>query len=110
MARLIPLAKLIAAELSEKLEEEITIVFPQHLLSDISAQSRGFSSLVKDGYPLEQVHEMLGFPGDAPPEPEPEPAPVPVADPAAVPAPPGQPTPPTPPSSPAANGRASMVF
>ena len=106
-----PLGQLIAAELSEKLEEEVTIRFPERLRSDISALSRGFSSLAKDGYPVEQLHDMLGFPGDAPPEPEPAPAPPP--DPAAVPAPPGQPTPPTPPTppaAPAANGRASMVF
>ena len=57
-----PLGQLIAAELSEKLEEKITIKWPERLKSDISALSRGFSSLVKDGYPLEQVHEMLGFP------------------------------------------------
>ena len=93
-----PLGKLIEAELSEKLDEEITIRWPERLKSDISAMSRGFSSLAKDGYPLEQLHDMLGFPGDAPPEPEPEPAPVP-PDPAAVPAPPGQPQPGTTPSS-----------
>ena len=70
-----PLAQLIAAELSEKLEEEVTIKFPERLRSDVSALSRGFKGLVDGGYPGEQVHEMLGFPGDAPP-PEPEPEPV----------------------------------
>ena len=106
-----PLGQLISAELSEKLEEEITIRFPERLRSDISALSRGFSSLAKDGYPVEQLHDMLGFPGDAPPEPEPEPEPVPpaVPDPAAIPASPGQP-PPTAPGSNGANGRAAMVF
>ena len=100
---LVPLAKLIQAELSEKLEEEITIAFPQYLISDISAQTRGFKSLVEAGFPIDQVHQMLGFPGDAP-EPPPEP------DPAAIPAPPGQQQTPTAPSSNGANGRVSMVF
>ena len=108
---LIPLAKLIAAELSEKLEEEVTIRFPAvHLVSDISGQSRGFKSFGGGRATLlSRCMTCSSFPGDAPPEPEPEPAPV-VPDQGAVPAPPGQPTPPTPPSSPAANGRASMVF
>ena len=52
------------------------------LRSDVSAVSRGFKGLVDGGYPGEQVHEMLGFPGDAPPEPEPEPAPEPAQVPA----------------------------
>ena len=110
-----PLGKLIEAELSEKLEEEITIKWPERWKSDISAMSRGFSSLAKDGYPLDQLHDVLGFPGDAPPEPEPEPAPVvapPVPpDPAAVPVPPGQQQPgTTAPSTNGTNGRAHMVF
>ena len=101
---LVPLANLVQAELSEKLEEEITISFPERLVSDVSALSRAFSSLVKAGYPLKQVHQMLGFPGEAPePPPEPEPAPP-------APVPPGQEPAPTPPSSNGRNGRAAMVF
>ena len=104
-----PLGQLIAAELSEKLEEEITIKWPERLKSDISALSRGFSSLSKDGYPVKQLHDMLGFPGDAPEEPEPVPLPVP--DPAAAPASSGQQQPgSTTPSTNGATGRASVVF
>ena len=104
-----PLGQLIAAELSEKLEEDITIKWPERLRSDISALSRGFSSLSKDGYAVEQLHEMLGFPGDAPAEPEPVPLPVP--DPAVAPASSLQQQPgPTPPGSNGGNGRAAMVF
>ena len=79
-----PLARLIAAELSEKLEEEVTIRFPERIRSDVSALSRGFKGLVDGGFTPEQVHDMLGFPGDVPPEPEPEPTPVPVPDPVAA--------------------------
>ena len=100
-----PLAQLIAAELSEKLEEEVTIRFPERIRSDVSALSRGFKGFVESGFTPEQVHQMLGFPGDAP-EPPPEPEPVP--DPAQV--PPGQQPAPTPPSSNGANGRAKVVF
>ena len=104
-----PLGQLIAAELSEKLEEEITIKWPERLKSDISALSRGFSSLSKDGYPVTQLHDMLGFPGDAPEEPEPVPLPVP--GPAVAPASSLQQQPgPTTPSSNGANGRAKVVF
>ena len=100
-----PLAQLIAAELSEKLEEEVTIRFPERVRSDVSALSRGFKGFVDAGFTPEQVHDMLGFPGDAPePPPEPEPAP----EPAQV--PPGQQPAPTPPSSNGANGRAKVVF
>ena len=99
-----PLAALIQAELSEKLEEEVTIRFPERIRSDVSALSRGFKGFVEAGFTPEQVHDMLGFPGDAPPEPEPEPAP----EPAQV--PPGQQPPPTPPSSNGTNGRAKVVF
>ena len=101
-----PLAQLIAAELSEKLEETVTIRFPERMRSDVSALSRGFKGLVDGGYPGEQVHDMLGFPGEPPPEPEPEPEPepMPVMMPAQV--PPGQQPPPTPPSS---NGTARLA-
>ena len=99
-----PLAALIQAELSEKLEEAVTIRFPERVRSDVSALSRGFKGFVDAGFTPEQVHDMLGFPGNAPPEPEPEPAP----EPAQV--PPGQQPAPTPPSSNGANGRAKVVF
>ena len=99
-----PLAQLIAAELSEKLEEEITIRFPERIRSDVSALSRGFKGLVESGFTPEQVHDMLGFPGDAPePPPEPEPVPVP------APMPPGQQPAPTPPSSNGAARLSAMV-
>ena len=99
-----PLAALIQAELSEKLEETVTIKFPERVRSDVSALSRGFKGFVDAGFTPEQVHDMLGFPGDAPPKPEPEPVP----DPAQV--PPGQQPAPTPPSSNGTNGRAKVVF
>ena len=44
---LIPLARIIQTELSEKLEGPVRISFPERLVSDISALSRGFSSLVQ---------------------------------------------------------------
>ena len=98
-----PLAQLIQAELSEKLEEEVTIRFPERIRSDVSALSRGFKGFVESGFTPEQVHQMLGFPGEAP-EPPPEPEPVPALP------PPGQEPIPTPASSNGANGRAAMVF
>ena len=43
------LGALIAEELSEKLEVDFQFTFPQATRSDISAQSRGFASLIKTG-------------------------------------------------------------
>lgn len=70
---IVPLGRLIAAELSEKLERDIEILFPERIESDISALSRGFGALVQAGYAPEQVAEMLGFPVTPPEQPEPEP-------------------------------------
>ena len=47
------LKSLIEAELSEKLEREITLFFPAIFESDISARSRGLSSMVKDGFDVD---------------------------------------------------------
>ena len=53
-----PLGKLIAEELSEKLELDISIEFPALVKSDISARSRAYATLVKAGMPEEDAREL----------------------------------------------------
>ena len=46
----LPLSNLIAAELSEKLEQEITFFFPEYVQADISARSRAYQSFTQTGH------------------------------------------------------------
>ena len=80
-ATILPLKALIEAELSEKLERKITLFFPAVFESDISARSRGFSSMVKDGLDVDYAAGIVGLPLPVKMAPEPEPvaAPAPVA-------------------------------
>ena len=61
---IVPLGQLIAAELSEKLEREITIAFPERVETDISALSRAFKSLAEQDPAW--AAEVVGLP--EPPE------------------------------------------
>ena len=74
------LKALIEGELSEKLEREITLFFPAIFESDISARSRGLSSMIKDGFDVNYAAGIVGLPLPVKMAPEPEPvaAPAPV--------------------------------
>ena len=61
---IVPLGQLIAAELSEKLERDITIAFPERVETDISALSRAFKSLAEQDPAW--AAEVVGLP--EPPE------------------------------------------
>ena len=89
-ATILPLKALIEAELSEKLERKITLFFPAVFESDISARSRGFSSMVKDGLDVDYAAGIVGLPLPVKMAPEPEPvvAPAPVAGATPTPVPP----------------------
>ena len=80
-ATILPLKALIEAELSEKLEREITLYFPAVFESDMSARGRTFSSAVKDGVDPQYMGQVVGLPlpVEMAPEPEPVVAPAPVA-------------------------------
>ena len=72
------LGELIAEELSDKLEQEIEIQFPQGWISDIAARSRAFSSLTKAGIMPKDAARIAGLPTDFRMAPKPKPvAPVP---------------------------------
>lgn len=62
---IIPLGRLIEAELSEKLERRIRITFPERVRSDISAMSRAYGSLAGSDDPA-WAAEVVGLP--QPPE------------------------------------------
>ena len=53
-----PLGKLIAEELTEKLETDVNIEFPALVKSDISARSRAYATLVKADMPEEDAREL----------------------------------------------------
>ena len=57
-----PLGKLIAMELSEKLETEITLTFPEVFRSDISARSRAYSSLKQAEIDPDRAGRIVGLP------------------------------------------------
>ena len=61
---IIPIARLMEEELSEKLETEITFRFPERIRSDISALSRAFASLSSTD--PQWAAEVVGLP--PPPE------------------------------------------
>ena len=75
-----PLGALIEAELSEKLERSISLYFPAVFESDLSARSRAFSSMIKDGLDVDYAAGIVGLPLPVKMAPEPEPvaAPTPV--------------------------------
>ena len=85
---IVPLGVLMAEELSEKLEREISFYFPAVFESDISARSRSFKSMTDAGVEVQYAGESVGMrlPVEMAPEPEPEPvvAPAPVVPPPAV--------------------------
>ena len=58
-----PLAALIQAELSEKLEETVTIRFPERVRSDVSALSRGSRAWWNRGSPLSRCTTCSGSQG-----------------------------------------------
>ena len=59
-----PIAELIRVELMEKLEVEFDFVFPEAIVSDISARSRAFSSLIKAGVAPRDAAKNSGLPVD----------------------------------------------
>ena len=62
-----PLGQLIAAELSEKLEQEIVFMFPEVVKSDISARSRAYQSFTQTGTMSdEEARRIIGLPPAAP--------------------------------------------
>ena len=76
-----PIASLMEAELSEKLERKITLYFPAAAFeSDMSQRGRTFSSMVKDGLDVDYAAGIVGLPLPVKMAPEPEPvaAPAPV--------------------------------
>ena len=57
-----PLGRLIAEELSDKLEQDISFMFPEVFKSDISARSRAYSTLVQSGMDAAEAKTLVGFP------------------------------------------------
>lgn len=89
---ILPLGALIAAELTEKLETEVTIRFPEAFKTDISARSRGYSSLIQSGMMPADAARVTGLPPGLRQKPEP----APVQDPSNTGAGPGGPPTPAP--------------
>ena len=57
------LGNLIAAELSEKLEQEIVFTWPEIFRSDISARSRAYNALMQGGaLDAERIERIVGLP------------------------------------------------
>ena len=59
-----PLGQIMAEELSEKFEQEITFDFPEVFRTDISARSRAYTSLVGPGVTMDpaEAKALVGFP------------------------------------------------
>ena len=58
---LVPMARLLAAELSLKLEQEIEITFPSLATVDIAARARAYSSLVSAGMDAPKAEMLAGL-------------------------------------------------
>ena len=58
---LIPMAKLVSAELSTKLEQDIEITFPSLVQTDIAARARAYSSLVGAGMDAAKAEMLAGL-------------------------------------------------
>ena len=56
-----PLARLVEAELSEKLEAVITFNFDRLAAIDINARARAFSSFINGGLTLEAALSLVGL-------------------------------------------------
>ena len=73
-----PIAALIAAELSEKLERKIVFEFPQAFKSDVAARARALKPMMTAGVKTKVIESHLGLPAgsiEEPPEPDALPAP-----------------------------------
>ena len=73
-----PLADILAAELSEKLECEVSLSFPRLAHADVAARARAVRSLVEAGWTPQEAADAVGLPAPAaaaPPAPEPAAAP-----------------------------------
>ena len=57
-----PLGRLIAEELSDKLEQDFYFMFPEVFKSDISARSRAYSTLVSANMDPAEAKTLVGFP------------------------------------------------
>ena len=57
-----PLGGLIAQELSEKLEQDIELSFPEVVKSDISARSRAYASFLGSGMEDDEARRIVGLP------------------------------------------------
>ena len=56
-----PMGKLVAAELSAKLEREVTISFDPIFAADVAAAARAFKSYVESGLPTAEAKELAGI-------------------------------------------------
>ena len=61
LASVEPLSRVVAAELSAKLESPVTLDAAQLNSADISGRARGFQSMVGGGMPLEQAAALAGL-------------------------------------------------
>lgn len=65
-----PLGEQLSAEMSDKLEEQVTLTFDRLGAADIAGRARAFGSLVQGGYSAQEAAEatMLPIPAQKPPE------------------------------------------
>ena len=56
-----PLGKIVAAELTAKLDREITISFDPIFAADVAAAARAFKSYVESGLPTTEAKELAGI-------------------------------------------------
>ena len=56
-----PIANIVQAELSDKLDTILTLKFPELLAADLSSRSRSFKQLVEAGMPPQRAAQLVGF-------------------------------------------------